>query len=933
MLRLMLQKLIHKKWMILCLLIGNILLIAIAVSHPMYKKASLDRMLRDEFTQYIEENNSYPGIISIEGMIRKKEGIDSYNKAKNVADNIDHTLGLTLTDKISVLSLIETKVEPQMKRDDYKEQKVIIGSISNLEDHVTILSGDIYTDKVTKDGIIEAIVSQSALVKLNLIIGDQFIFPHQKDEKGTPIHIKIVGVYENSQDNDIYWTQSPDYYSKHFMISENIFRNIFMQEQDRRFNVNENWHLIIDYMNITPNMVDTLILQTEKYVEETKTANSKMSTPDYVELLKNFQGKEKKISVALNILQVPVMVLLCAFLFMISRQMLEMEQNEISLMKSRGASKGQIFLLYLLQSVFLSVVSFGIGLLLGAYLCQVLGSTRAFLEFVQRRTLNITYDRNVFLYGIVAAVLSISMTILPVIKLSNVTIVHLKRKKSRRSKPLWQKLYLDFILFGISLYGLYSFQRQEEEMVKRVISGGSLDPLLFLSSSLFILGAGLITLRIQPILVKLLFVIGRKRWNPAKYVSFLQLIRTGNKQYFIMTFLVLTVSLGIFNTTVARTILSNSEKNTEYRLGADLVIQEVWPSNELLVKMDPTIPLTYTEPDFGKYGQLEGVHGLAKVYVNENGSIKVAKERPLVTIMGIHTKDFGETTSLPENLLPYHYYEYLNSMSTNVNAIIVSSNFRDKLEYKIGDTLLYYNENQDSVPGVIYGFVEYWPTYHPTETLVYTDGTTGVKDNYLVIAHLATIQEAFGVTPYEIWMDLEESSDFVYDFIEENQIKLSKCVDLSNEFIKLRNDTLFQGTNGILTMSFIVILILCGAGYLIYWILSIRSRELLFGIFRAMGMSKKEILHMLITEQIYSGLLYILFGAGIGIVATELFVPMIQIAYSASDQVLPLTLITQGSDLIRLFTVIALVVFLCLIILTRFLFKMKITQALRLGED
>ena len=55
MLRFLIQKLLHKKWMVVSLLIGNILLIAIAVSHPMYKRAALNRMLTDEFETYIAQ--------------------------------------------------------------------------------------------------------------------------------------------------------------------------------------------------------------------------------------------------------------------------------------------------------------------------------------------------------------------------------------------------------------------------------------------------------------------------------------------------------------------------------------------------------------------------------------------------------------------------------------------------------------------------------------------------------------------------------------------------------------------------------------------------------------------------------------------------------------------------------------------------------------
>ena len=179
---------------------------------------------------------------------------------------------------------------------------------------------------------------------------------------------------------------------------------------------------------------------------------------------------------------------------------------------------------------------------------------------------------------------------------------------------------------------------------------------------------------------------------------------------------------------------------------------------------------------------------------------------------------------------------------------------------------------------------------------------------------------------------MDDTSAF-YKFAEENNLKLEKCVDTAAELSRLKRDTLFEGTNGILTMSFIVILILCGVGYLIYWILSIRSRELLFGIFRAMGMSRGEILRMLVNEQIFSSLLSIGCGAGIGILASRMFVPMIQIAYSAANQVLPLELITKSSDMVRLFGMIGVVLILCLVILARQVFRMKIAQALKLGED
>lgn len=77
-------------------------------------------------------------------------------------------------------------------------------------------------------------------------------------------------------------------------------------------------------------------------------------------------------------------------------------------------------------------------------------------------------------------------------------------------------------------------------------------------------------------------------------------------------------------------------------------------------------------------------------------------------------------------------------------------------------------------------------------------------------------------------------------------------------------DPLLQGTNGVLTMSFIVMLVLCTAGYLIYWIMSIRAREMVFGVLRACGMHKGEIFKMLFMEQFFSGVCAVFAGIGIG---------------------------------------------------------------------
>ena len=57
------MKMWQKKWMNLSLLLGCILLIATTVSFPLYQKAAYDRMLQDEFAQFISEQGNWPMVV------------------------------------------------------------------------------------------------------------------------------------------------------------------------------------------------------------------------------------------------------------------------------------------------------------------------------------------------------------------------------------------------------------------------------------------------------------------------------------------------------------------------------------------------------------------------------------------------------------------------------------------------------------------------------------------------------------------------------------------------------------------------------------------------------------------------------------------------------------------------------------------------------
>ena len=941
MLRFVIRKMLSKKWMILSLLIGNILLISIAAGNPMYTHAVFQRTITKNLESYLNTKNAYPGLINF----KIKSQTDELSRVREhaaVAEGMPEAFGVEALHTITHYSTIKSAADLEVVRDDAEDQRLSISSLSDLDQHIDLVAGRMFSTEPDENGVYDAILSEKAIINQNLMLEDVLIFSQIVDENGEPLRVRVAGVFTNSSDEDIYWVRTPSSYQDTLFIAPEAFEKRFLSTEELPWLVNGTWYVLLDYTAMRGENVEKMLAVADGYRDRFNGNAVRAYNDNFSDIFAAYITTTQKVQVTLWVLQVPIFMLLAAFIFMVSRQMLEIEQNEIAVIKSRGAGKMQIFGIYLTQSLLISIIAFAAGIPLGMYLCQVLGSANAFLEFVRRSSLPMEVTTEALIYAGAASLLSICAMVLPALRYARTGIVNAKRQKHRKTgMPMWQKMGLDVILLLVALYGLYSFNGQKEILSARVLEGASLDPLLFLSSSLFMIGCGLLAVRIVPLVVWFIYRLFRRWWSPAMYASFLHVLRTRSSQSFIMVFLIMTIALGVFNAQAARTINQNAEDNLFYTIGADVVLQEKWDSTESAGGADSeesyasSAEVVYFEPDFGRFEGLEEAEAVTRVFVSKTANVSAGGGSNIknVQLMGIHTKEFGEVAWYKDSLSDVHWYHYLNAMAQNSRAVLVSRNFADKHGYELGDSITYRNNSSDSLRGVIYGFVDYFPGWAP---VTYARGANGLyeeKESYLIVAHLSQLQSSLGVLPYQVWIKNKDSSAYLYDFAETSSKGFSTFRDAKAELIEKKNDPILQGTNGILTVGFIVVLMLCSVGFLIFWILSIQSRSLLFGIFRAMGMTMREVFTMLINEQVFISGLSIAIGALVGHLTAKFYMPLIQLAYAASDNALPLELISHSTDSIRLFAVIGAVMLVCMFILGALISRMKVTQALKLGED
>ena len=317
---------------------------------------------------------------------------------------------------------------------------------------------------------------------------------------------------------------------------------------------------------------------------------------------------------------------------------------------------------------------------------------------------------------------------------------------------------------------------------------------------------------------------------------------------------------------------------------------------------------------------------MAKVLRPNDVVLRIDNKSKKGALMAIMPNAFGNVVWKSNALLPHHINEYLNLMTYSLNAVIVSDDFRIDYEMEIGDSFTYAWGGQAAVEGVIVAFAEYWPGINPHEA---------EENKYFVIANLNYVQAKTAIEPYEVWYKNVDnaSTENIYTSIEDNSIDLKSIVVAKQELIKKKNDPLLQGVNGAMTLGFVVTMTISMIGFIIYWILSIQSRVLQFGIFRAMGMTKVNILSMIAIEQMLISVVAVVMGIVIGGMSCNLFMPLLEVISSAAEQVPPFRLVALKEDYIKLYSIVTVMIVTGFAVIGIIVSKIKIAQVIKLGED
>jgi len=945
--RVVIRKMLKNKWMILCLLLGLILTVALVSCIPVYTDGVLQRLLVKDLEAYQESSGVFPGKYLISANFTYDDGKDIRTKYDAIDNKVNNSLvpgvGLPVLTQTQHLSTIPL---PILNLEDKNNRQITtqLAAFSDFHDHTKITHGRSFSNDMQGDTY-EAVVSEEAFKNLNLIMDRTYLISDTLvHKKNSGLKVKIVGIFAPKDINQPFWYIDMNSLESSIIINFDLLKNNFVKNRMSTISKAE-WYYAFDYHKIRLDKNSFLTNTLNSHVEWIN-KNSRLLKIDLplISLIKQYSQRESQLKTTLLVLQVPVLLMLALYIFMISKLKIDYESNEIAVLKSRGASKIQVFRGYLIESSILGLIALLLGPPLGLILCKIIGASNGFLEFVNRGSLPVYLNFKTYLYALCAIAFFMVTMLVPSFLASRISIVLYKHEKSKFSKKIfWKKYFLDIVLVCISMYGIYGYHKHQRILF---ISGAkgtdvSIDPLLFIVSFTFILGFGLFFLRLYPYFIKFVFWLGKDKWSPVFYSTFIQVGRTAGQQQFLMIFLILTLSIGIFSSNTARTINKNAEEKILYATGTDIVVKEHWESNKLYLNKSSSATgntstlggnqeLLYYVPPFEPYTKLSGVETATKVFIQDDAGASINNQWiNNISVMGIIPNEFGKVAWFRDDLLKAHWYNYLNLLSNTPNAVLVSQSVKEKYNVKEGDTIYIKWGYHDYFEAVVYAFIDYWPTFNPNKKS--GNGTTP----YFIVANLDYIHGRYSIEPYEVWLKKKNnaSSNQIYNEIADKNINIKERKDSTEQIIMMKNDPIFQGTNGALTLDFLVTLVVCIIGFLIYWIMSIQKRVLQFGILRAMGLTLKKVLGMLLCEQILITGSSVLFGIILGNFVSEIFIPMLQLVYGSQEQLPPFKVIFHQSDYIRLYIFVGIMISIGFIVLGAIISRIKINQALKLGED
>jgi len=955
------KRLFSQRWLALATAMGLVASVALTMSVPLYADAVYYRVLREELAGSGEDNRSHPPFAFMFRYIGAWSDPQEWEEVQPVDDYLSGRAGATLgLPQKLLVRYFKTNNFQLFPQEDiaYADIKnpltwISFAFASDLEDHVTILEGSFPAPASSApDSTLEVLVSEPMATELGLQVGETYVaFARRKTEeieRTSQIPVRIAGVWRATDPEEEYWFYAETAFSDVLLVPEETFMNRISPYEEEEVYLGL-WYLVMDGSDVHTSDVLTLLARTTAVQQRASglLPDVKLDISP-VGPLQKYRKAAALLTLLLYAFSVPIIGLILAFIGLVVGLSVSRQRNEIAVLRSRGATAIQVLGIATLEGVLLGAIALAVGSPAGEVIAHVIGKARSFLDFTLQTELRVGVTMTTLRFGLAAIALALIAQIVPTISAARHTIVTYKQDRARAMrKPWWQRAWLDVLLLIPAVYGAYLLR--EQGSIALPVAEGSMvgdpfqNPLLFLVPALGIFALTLFILRILPMIVGGIAWIASHTNNVGVLMAARHLSRTPGFYTAPLILLVLTLSLSAFTASLAQTLDTHLYDQTYYKYGADMYLVELGESTETTGLAgsfgggaegeDEESALEEEEEEgprwlflpVSEHLKVPGVQAAARVG-RYKASTRLSGGWQEGAFIGIDRIDFPKTAFWRRDFAPASLGALMNALAVYPDGVLVPRSFMAQHSLRPGDSVRVsvttYGQRTELDMKVAGGF-DLFPTWYPAE------------DGPLFVGNLDYVfQQAGGQFPYDVWLETEDNIDYEQAVKGFRELRLS-VLDWKAPRLKIREEQKRperQGLFGLLSVGFMTAAFLTVLGFLLYAFFSFRRRFIELGVLRAIGLSSKQTTAFLAWELVFLILTGVIAGTGLGAWVSELFIPYLQVGAGPSAQIPPFVVEIAWPAILRIYALFGLLFVVALGGLTALLLRMKIFQAVKLGE-
>lgn len=948
------RRLMHQRGLAFSMLLGLTAAVALTVSIPIYADATSYRILNDRL--YNNPEDPAPPFSFLFRYVGSWSGYieweDSQHVDRYIQESAASTIGLPSTELVRHFKTDRMRLFPAAAGSyDSVGQPlayVSLGFISDLESHVEVTEG-VFPTPVSNNGeTVPVLVSSTIVESLGIQPGEEYIVyytgPQAEGATATTTtttfqhRVRIAGVWRARNPAEDYWFYRQSAFDEVFLMPEASYVQLASgMKGEVGLAV---WSLLAEGSNIHAEDVDQLLGRIRQVRKEATTQLDGLDlarSPE--EQLYNYSRTVVLLTISLYVFSVPILGLVFYFISLVSTTIVQRQRNEVAMLRSRGTTALQVIGIYLLEGLLVGVISLVLGSLIGQGVAQIMGLTRSFLRLEDRPFLDTALAWSNLRFGLVALAASLLTSILPAARAARETVVTYKQDRARTIRaPFWQRAYLDLLLLVPALYGYYLLrQRGSLAFIQAAGQTGSpfSNPFLFVVPVVFVFALSLFCIRIFPLVMRILSWAANTWSGVVPVLALRHLSRMARHYTGPMLLLILTLSLAVFTASMARTLDDYTIEQAYYEVGSDFRLIEMGESTdnanptggvgEQSAAPEPTAAPEGPEWQFlpvSLHLEIPGVRNAARVW-SKQVTLKLPDDNVKANLMGIDRADFARVGFFRSDFAPASFGALMNALAVRDDAILISRDLAD-LGLAVDDLLSIPIPigSQPTARFRIGGVVDMFPSLYP-------------EDGPFLIANLDYIfNNAGGIYPYDVWVttDPDLSGEALLQEADLLGIRVLQLYNARELVDAVQLSPERQGVFGLLSVGFVASAFLTLLGFLIYSYVSFTQRYIELGVLRAVGLSIGQMSVFLVAEQLTLVATGAAAGTGLGILVSRLFIPFFQVQGGTHPFTPPFVVQIAWTEIAYIYVVFGLMFVLGVIVLLLSLYRMRVFEAIKLGE-